>query len=204
MKIIPFDIKLRNQIQSEENRYKGRYKVQTKDGIPVRIICWDKKDTKFPIITLAEDSSHSYEAIYTFRSDGKYNPNGVESGADLYLMDTWEPKFKVGDIIRHKNSCDIVHKIVKLNDTYYSTIDPSAPNLYNHNSLYTLPYRAQDFYVLVSEESKLTEFEKELADCLYQSIDVASVNGMENLAKKFAPKLLELAKKEIIEKLKEE
>ena len=139
----------------------------------------------------------------TFRSDGKYNPNGVESSADLYLIDTWEPKFKVGDIIRHKNSCDIVHKIVKLNDTYYSTIDPLVPNLYNPNSLYTLPYKAQDFYVLVSEESRLTEFEKELADCLYQSIDVASVNGMENLAKECAPKLLEVAKKEIIEKLRE-
>lgn len=195
MKIIPFDIKLRNQIQSEENRYKGRYKVQTKDGIPVRIICWDKKDTKFPIITLAEDSSHSYEAIYTFRSDGKYNPNGVESGADLYLIDTWEPKFNVGDTIKPiKQTLGLADKLTikEIHNNRYYFIDGSW-----------LFVTQQDNWELVSEESKLTEFEKELADCLYQSIDVASVNGMENLAKKFAPKLLELAKKEIIEKLKE-
>ena len=34
---IPFDIKYRPQIES------GEYKVETRDGKPVRIICWDKK-----------------------------------------------------------------------------------------------------------------------------------------------------------------
>ena len=202
MKTIPFDINLRKDIQSEENKYTGRYKVQTKDGIPVRIICWDKKDTKFPIIILAEDSSHSYEAIYTFRNNGKYNPNDNESSTDLCLVDTWEPKFKVGDIIRYKDD-NIVRKIVKLNDRHYSAINYPASTSHGSNNLYRISYEFQDLYELVPEESKLTEFEKELANCLYQSIDVASVNGMENLAKEYAPRLLELAKKEIIEKLKD-
>ena len=34
MKVIPFDI---------EKAKSGKYKIQTKDGKPVRIICWDKK-----------------------------------------------------------------------------------------------------------------------------------------------------------------
>lgn len=37
MKIIPFDV---------EKAKSGKYKIQTKDGKPVRIICWDKK-TKY-------------------------------------------------------------------------------------------------------------------------------------------------------------
>lgn len=37
MKIIPFDI---------EKAKSGKYKIQTKDGKPIRIICWDKK-TKY-------------------------------------------------------------------------------------------------------------------------------------------------------------
>lgn len=196
MKTIPFDINLRKDIQSEENKYKGRYKVQTKGGIPVRIICWDRKDTKFPIITLAEDSSHSYEAIYTFRNNGKYNPGDNESSVDLCLIDTYEPKFKVGDTIKPiKQTLGLADKL---------TIKEINNNRYYFSDDSWMCISGQDGWELIPEESKLTEFEKELADCLYQSIDVASVNGMENLAKKFAPKLLELAKKEIIEKLKEE
>lgn len=184
MKIIPFDIKLRNQIQSEENRYKGRYKVQTKDGIPVRIICWDKKDTKFPIITLAEDSSHSYEAIYTFRSDGKYNPNGVESGADLYLIDTWEPKFKVGDKVKYKCTTSI-YTITAIGKTGYILSNGDF-----------IPFKNEDLF-----EPKLTEFEKALTTYL-NNLE----SGLDKIGdiKKIASDLFALAKKEIIEKLKEE
>lgn len=39
MKIIPFDV---------EKAKSGKYKIQTKDGEPVRIICWDKK-TKYDV-----------------------------------------------------------------------------------------------------------------------------------------------------------
>lgn len=203
MKTIPFDIKLRDQVQSEENGYKGRYKVQTKSGNSVRIICWDKKNTSFSIVALVEDSSRYYENMRSFRSNGKYYPTNEESSTDLCLIDTWEPKFNVGDIIRHKGCYDNVRKIVELNNTYYSAINPSASTSYGSNTWYSIPYQSQNLYELVPEESKLTEFEEELANCLYKSIGVVSMDGMETLAKECAPKLLELAKKEIIEKLKE-
>ena len=35
---IPFNVKFKPQIES------GEYKVETRDGRPVRIICWDKKE----------------------------------------------------------------------------------------------------------------------------------------------------------------
>ncbi len=145
MKTISFDIKLRKLIQSEENHYQGRYKVQTKSGKPVRIICWDKKDI-LSIIALVEIYD-SHEAPLLFYNNGKYYTGGDESSYDLCLVDTWKP---------------------------------------------------------ISEKSEQTDFEKELANCLYKSIGVVSMYGMEVLAKMFTPKLLELAKKEIIEKLKKE
>lgn len=146
MKTIPFDIKLRSEIQSEENGYKGRYKVQTRAGTPARIICWNKKEPAFPIVALVEIYDF-YEASLLFCSNGKYYTGGDESRYDLCLVDTWKP---------------------------------------------------------ISEKSEQTDFEKELANCLYKSIGVVSMVGMEVLAKELASKLLELAKKEIIEKLKED
>jgi len=205
MKTIPFDIALRSEIQSKENKYLGRYKVQTRSGKSARIICWDNKNPEFPIAglpiaALVEDSSHSNETAFLlllFRKDGMCCGT---SDNDLCLIDTWEPKFKVGDTIRNKVT-DIVRKIVKLNDTHYSAIDPFEPISYNHSHSYCISYKCQDLYELISEESELTDFEKELANCLSKSIIVRDV---ETLAKECAPKLLELAKKEIIEKLKEE
>lgn len=192
MKKIPFNINLRSQIQSEENGYKGRYKVQTREGESVRIICWDKKDTMFPIIALVEDSSHYHENMRLFRSNGKYYPTTCESSTDLCLVDTFEPKFKIGDKVKYKFT------------TSTFTIEAVGNTGYVLSNGGFILFKNEDLYELVPEELKLAEFEKELANCLYKSIGVVSMDGMETLAKEFAPKLLELTKKEIIEKLKEE
>lgn len=112
---IPFDIALRSEIQSEENGYKGRYKVQTKRGRPARIICWDRKDCKYPIIALVEN--YSIEVSLSYRNDGKYYPVscGVDSGDDLYLIDTWEPKFELWDRIVRKGDQEITYDVVSIN-----------------------------------------------------------------------------------------
>jgi len=64
---IPFDIKYRPQIES------GEYKVETRDGRPVRVLCWDRaakedqpKDLKLCVL-VPEDGG---EAIYYYYSDG--------------------------------------------------------------------------------------------------------------------------------------
>jgi len=193
MKTIPFDIKLRKLIQSEENHYQGRYKVQTKSGNPVRIVCWDKKDSKFPIVALVMNSA--IETSLSLCKEGKYYPTGDNSNYDLLLVDTWEPMFKVGDKVRYKNS-NKVYRIADILEGHYLGILPDQ-------SGNIISFEDANCLELVPEESEQTDFEKELANCLYKSIGVVSMYGMEVLAKMFAPKLLELAKKEIIEKLKE-
>lgn len=64
---IPFDVKYRPQIES------GEYKVEYKDGKPVRIICWDKKSEKkygYHIVALIEFGPQHEESTY-FTIDGK-------------------------------------------------------------------------------------------------------------------------------------
>lgn len=196
MKTIPFDINLRKDIQSEENKYTGRYKVQTREGESVRIICWDKKNTTFPIVALVKDSSRYYENLRSFRDNGKYCPTTCESSTDLCLVDTWEPKFKVGDTIKPiKQTLGLADKL---------TIKEIHNNRYYFSDDSWMCISGQDGWELVPEEPELTDLEKELEKCLFRSLAVVSADGFKTLAKKYAPKLLELAKKEIIEKLKEE
>lgn len=198
MKTIPFDIKLRKDIQSEENHYQGRYKVQTRDGNDVKIIYWDRRDRisrEYSIVGL--QTVNDTEFITTYTKDGKFSTFDNEpNNNDLILIDTWEPKFKVGDTIKRIKQTpgleDVKVTIKEIRNYSYYFSDDSWMYLFE-----------QDGWELVPEESKLTEFEKELANCIYKSIGVVCMDGMETLAKEFAPKLITLAKKEIIEKLKE-
>ena len=103
MKIVDFDIKLKSQIQSVENGYTGRYKVQTRDGTPVKIICWDRIDKgnkPYPIVGLR--AIYDTEFIVTWTEDGKFI-NAESNIKDLVLVDTLEPKFKVGDWVADDN-----------------------------------------------------------------------------------------------------
>ena len=191
MKTIPFDINLRKDIQSEENKYNGRYKVQTREGESVRIICWDKKNTALPIIALVNDSSHCYENMRSFHINGKYYPTTCESSTDLCLVDTFEPKFKIGDKVKYKFT------------TSTFTIEAVGTTGYVLSNGGFILFKNEDLFELVPEKPELTDLEKELEKCLFRSLAVVSADGMEALAKECAPKILELAKKEIIEKLKE-
>ena len=104
MKIVEFNIKLRNQIQSEENHYQGRYKVQTRDGKPVRILCWDRRDERnkqYPVVGL--QTIGGVDFITTCTKDGKIFLDAESNINDLVLVDTWEPKFKIGDWIADDN-----------------------------------------------------------------------------------------------------
>jgi len=52
---IPFSIKYKAQIES------GEYKVETRDGRPARIICWDACESK-PIVAIVSGLVHQYAA----------------------------------------------------------------------------------------------------------------------------------------------
>lgn len=90
MKIIPFDI---------EKAKSGKYKIQTKDGKPVRIICWDKKD-----------STYNLAALITFKDGNENMASFTKTGAcctylpsplDLVLVDESTPNIRqqIYDII---------------------------------------------------------------------------------------------------------
>ena len=84
---IPFDIKYRPQIESRE------YKVETRDGKPTRIVCWDM-DSYNPIVALVAnypnyDGSLS-EHIFSYSMDGHYSAT-CSSDEDLFIV-TPEPE----------------------------------------------------------------------------------------------------------------
>lgn len=82
---IPFDIKYRPQIES------GEYKVETRDGRPARIICWDKIADDYPLVALI--LGKACEIIYTYTTNGKIGYGGTGSNGDLFLI-TPEPELK--------------------------------------------------------------------------------------------------------------
>lgn len=83
MKIIPFDI---------EKAKSGKYKIQTKDGRPVRIVCWDRKYIKSgPILGLIEENG--CECTCSYQLSGKIVEDENNS-ADLVLVDESTPNIR--------------------------------------------------------------------------------------------------------------
>ena len=76
MSKIPFDIKYRPQIES------GEYKVETHDGHPARIICWDSPiDKDHPIIAIVYD-----DQIEQYKADGCYDNDYGTTNYDLFII----------------------------------------------------------------------------------------------------------------------
>lgn len=80
---IPFDIKYRPQIES------GEYKVETRDGRPVRIICWDRQHKNYPLVVLMPGSVGEDCVSYTI--DGRYYHDRKITDSDLFII-TPEPE----------------------------------------------------------------------------------------------------------------
>jgi hypothetical protein len=59
-KLKPFDLE----------KAKQGAKVVTRDGRPVRIICWDRKGKHYPIVALVEEANVEEEVIETYTLDG--------------------------------------------------------------------------------------------------------------------------------------
>lgn len=78
MSKVLFDIKYRPQIES------GEYKVETRDGKPVRIICFDAPIEHYPIIGVSDNPK---DDPYTFTEEGKYiyGDNQPDS-SDLFIV----------------------------------------------------------------------------------------------------------------------
>lgn len=89
---IEFNVKYRPQIES------GEYKVETRDGRPVRIICLDRKsEDGRSIVALVNDGT--YELCYTFQNTGRFSSSGKNHIADLFII-TPEPELAEDERIR--------------------------------------------------------------------------------------------------------
>lgn len=84
---IPFDIKYRPQIES------GEYKVETRSGLPARIVCWDRNSKDMEILALVYDEhiDENNEELAEVALDGRMFPRGKDHDYDLFIV-TPEPE----------------------------------------------------------------------------------------------------------------
>lgn len=85
----PFDIELAKQ----------NHPVQTRDGRPARIVCYDVKGHDFPIMALIMEEDNK-EMPYLFSSTGHVNNSVIESRLDLFMA----PNKKEGWINLYRSS----------------------------------------------------------------------------------------------------
>ena len=90
---IPFDLERAKRISNGEEEGK----IVTRDGKEVRIICFDVKNDKYPIIGLVKEGDK--EAPETFKKNGIYTPDEKECEYDLFLSVPEWTTFKDGDIV---------------------------------------------------------------------------------------------------------
>lgn len=79
---IPFDIKYRPQIES------GEYKVETRSGLPARIVCWDRKSKDMEILALVYDEhiDEDNEELAEVALNGRMFPRGKDHDYDLFIV----------------------------------------------------------------------------------------------------------------------
>lgn len=90
---IPFDVERAKRITNGEEEGK----IVTRDGKEVRIVCFDVKNDKYPIIGLVKEGDK--EAPETFKKNGIYTPDEKECEYDLFLSVPEWTTFKDGDIV---------------------------------------------------------------------------------------------------------
>ena len=114
---IPFDIKYRPQIES------GEYKVETRDGKHVRILCYDANNI-VPIVALVTFNDGS-EGSRDYYHDGTMNYSGKENPLDLFI------------IIPEKELTEFERRLVKFyNDRDSITCDKDG--VFNRHEVYEL------------------------------------------------------------------
>lgn len=102
-KRIPFDIKYRPQIES------GEYRVELRDGTPVRIICWEAKGT-FPIIGLFMTDDGCETTTQAHSNGRRSDDKNYESDYDLFIVTPEEEKLTNFEIAV-KSWIDVVEDI---------------------------------------------------------------------------------------------
>lgn len=135
---IPFDIKFKPQIES------GEYKVETRDGHPARIICWDA-NCYTPIVFLAteHDDLDDKDKEYPYSCNNFGRSFSVDSPNDLFII-TPEPELsefekKLYDVVGYAISLSITEPQKPTSEfvkEYAAELLELAKNeIYSHKSL---------------------------------------------------------------------
>lgn len=90
--------------------------VCTAYGLPVRILCFDRKGGNFPIIALIDDTDSS-ESFATFTEEGEENPC-LKTGITLMMRDDdYLEKLERGEYDHIADACKMVGTAIKQNST---------------------------------------------------------------------------------------
>lgn len=104
---VPFEVELAKKIA--EKSVEG--KIVTREGKDVRVVCWDKKGGKFPIIALVKEGNENEETSH-FTVHGMFY-YGKESAIDLMLEIPEYTTFKDGDILICECGTPFIYKDTK-------------------------------------------------------------------------------------------
>ena len=100
---------------------KNGARVERRDGKPVRIICYDRVDTAYPIIALIK--SHNRENCFSYDINGKLAHHEYNN-EDLVIIEEVDcPKFNVGDWVFATNDGEGPWLITARTDNYYTLQD---------------------------------------------------------------------------------
>lgn len=75
------------KIEFDLEKAKAGAKLITRDGRPVRIVCWDTLGTQYKILALVENIEDEKEEIFTYSIDGKFYLDNDESRLDLFIIE---------------------------------------------------------------------------------------------------------------------
>lgn len=114
-------------IEFDLEKAKAGAKVCTKNGLSVRIICFDMKDDKYPLVALIDEGDS--ETVYSFTEDGKQYTSSDFNDFDLMLIG--EEKEGFINIYRNIDSCV----------AYYSPIFYSEKEAENNILINNLSYK---------------------------------------------------------------
>lgn len=100
---------------------KNGARVERRDGKPVRIICYDRVDTAYPIIALIK--SYNGENCFSYDINGKLAHHDYNN-EDLVIIEEVDcPKFNVGDWVFATNDGEGPWLITAITDNYYTLQD---------------------------------------------------------------------------------
>lgn len=103
---------------------KNGARVERRDGKPVRIICYDRVDTTYPIIALIK--SYNGENCFFYDINGKLAHHEYNN-EDLVIIEEVEcPKFNVGDWVFMNTHGSQPWLVIKVTPNYYEIKDSSG------------------------------------------------------------------------------